>query len=339
VRQRHFARHRYSQRFGHRYLHDQQPGHRDLRVTAVYSGNAAFAASTSTAVSQVINPLTPTVTTLVVSPNPGGAGQSITFTGTVAPMPVGAPLGTITFSAGEGSIGTAAVNPVGVATITVTAPSETGTFTITAVYSGNALFATSTSAGLSVTLVPAFGVTAPQTPFPLAQGGLVTVAVTVPPIGGAFNNVVTLSATGQPLGSTVTFNPPMVTPGAAGTTTMMTVQLPSLIAGVPAGVSTENVTEVSSGGLPRPPGRHIPLTPISVAAMAALLLSRAFGKKRMARFGLATATLAAVLLVIAGCKGGLAGGSSTPPGNYVITITGTSGNLHASTTVTIVVSK
>ena len=85
-------------------------------------------------------------------------------------MPVGAPLGTITFSAGEGSIGTAAVNPVGVATITVTAPSETGTFTITAVYSGNALFATSTSAGLSVTLIPAFGVTAPQTPFPLAQG-------------------------------------------------------------------------------------------------------------------------------------------------------------------------
>jgi hypothetical protein len=81
------------------------------------------------------------------------------------------------------------------------------------------------------------------------------------------------------------------------------------------------------------------LTPISAAAMAALLLSRAFGKKRMARFGLATATLAAVLLVIAGCKGGLAGGSSTPSGNYVITITGTSGNLHASTTVTIVVSK
>ena len=139
-------------------------------LTALYSGNAAFAASTSTAVSQVINPLTPTVTTLVVSPNPGGAGQSITFTGTVAPMPVGAPLGTITFSAGEGSIGTAAVNPVGVATITVTAPSETGTFTITAVYSGNALFATSTSAGLSFTLIPAFGVTAPQTPFPLAQG-------------------------------------------------------------------------------------------------------------------------------------------------------------------------
>ena len=139
-------------------------------LTALYSGNAAFAASTSTAVSQVINPLTPTVTTLVVSPNPGGAGQSITFTGTVAPMPVGAPLGTITFSAGEGSIGTAAVNPVGVATITVTAPSETVTFTITAVYSGNALFATSTSAGLSFTLIPAFGVTAPQTPFPLAQG-------------------------------------------------------------------------------------------------------------------------------------------------------------------------
>jgi hypothetical protein len=304
-------------------------------VTAIYSGNAGFAASTSTAVSQVINPLTPTVTTLIVSPNPGGAGQSITFTGTVAPIPTGSPLGTITFSAGEGPIGTGTVNASGVATLTVTAPSETGTFTITAVYSGNALFATSTSAGLSVTLVTAFGVSAPQTPFPLAQGGMVAIGITVPPIGGAFNSVVTLSATGQPLGSTVTFSPPMVTPGAAGTNTMMTVQLPKLIAGVPGGVPTE----ISPGGVPRSPGRHVPLTSMSVALLAALLLFRTFGKKRMVRFGLATAACAAVLFVIAGCNGGLAGGSSTPNGTYVITVTGTSGNLHASTTVTIVVTQ
>ena len=73
--------------------------------------------------------------------------------------------------------------------------------------------------------------------------------------------------------------------------------------------------------------------------MAALLLSRAFGKKRMASFGLATATLAAVLLVIAGCKGGLAGGSSTPSGITPPPSPAPVGISDASTTVTIVVSK
>ena len=51
------------------------------------------------------------------------------------------------------------------------------------------------------------------------------VMVTVPPLGGAFNNVVTLSASGLPRGATATFNPPTVTPGAEGEQTQMTIQL------------------------------------------------------------------------------------------------------------------
>jgi hypothetical protein len=295
-------------------------------VFAFYSGNAGFAASEAD-VTGTINALRATATTLVVAPNPGGAGQAITLTATVAPIPTGSPLGTVNFYSGESLIGTGTVNASGVATLTTTGPTTIGMYTITAVYSGNTLFATSTSTGVSVSIVTAFEVTAPQTPFTVAQGGVVTVAVTVPPIGGAFNNVVTMSATGQPTGSTVTFSPPMVTPGAAGTTTTMTVQLPKLIA------------EVPPAGVPSTPERRVPIAPFGLAALGALLLAWAFGKTRLVRIGLATAGLAASLLLFAGCNGGLAGGSSATPGMYVVTVTGTSGALHASTTVTIVVSK
>ena len=295
-------------------------------VFAFYSGNAGFSGAEGY-VMGTINPLTTTTTTVSASPNPGGAGQGITFTATVAPLPTGSPLGTVNFYSGETLVGMGTVNASGVATFTTTAPTIVGTYTITAVYSGNAVFATSTSVGVSVSIIPAFGVTAPQTPFPVAQGGMVTVTVMVPSIGGPFNSPVTLSATGQPPGATVTFTPPMVTPGAAGTTTMMTVQLPKLIAGAPP------------AGVPSPPGRRVPVAPFGVAAFSALLFWWAFGKTRLVRAGLAAAAFAGTLLLFAGCNGGLAGGASTPAGMYVITVTGTSGALHASTSVTIVVSK
>ena len=50
---------------------------------------------------------------------------------------------------------------------------------------------------------------------------------------------------------------------------------------------------------------------------------------------LACTGLAAAALVIAGCNGGFPSPPFTPNGTYVVTITGTSGLLHSSTTVTI----
>jgi hypothetical protein len=44
-----------------------------------------------------------------------------------------------------------------------------------------------------------------------------------------------------------------------------------------------------------------------------------------------------IIEVPVGCGGGFLGPVSTQPGNYVVTITGTSGSAHASTTVTVVV--
>ena len=39
------------------------------------------------------------------------------------------------------------------------------------------------------------------------------------------------------------------------------------------------------------------------------------------------------------CGGGFAGGSKVQPGSYVVTITGTSGLLHVSTNVTVVIKQ
>jgi hypothetical protein len=42
-------------------------------------------------------------------------------------------------------------------------------------------------------------------------------------------------------------------------------------------------------------------------------------------------------VLISGCTGGFAGGPSTALGTYVVSVTGTRGSHHPSTTVTIVV--
>ena len=45
--------------------------------------------------------------------------------------------------------------------------------------------------------------------------------ITVPPLGGAFDSVVIMSASGLPAGATATFTPPTVVPGASGATTVL----------------------------------------------------------------------------------------------------------------------
>jgi sugar lactone lactonase YvrE len=66
-------------------------------ITAVYSGNGTLAVSTSAPVTVTINAPSSTTTTLGISPSPASDGQTVTLTGTIAPIPSGSPLGTITF--------------------------------------------------------------------------------------------------------------------------------------------------------------------------------------------------------------------------------------------------
>ncbi len=117
-------------------------------ITAAYSGDATSPPSTSAVLTQVVNGAAgsaPTTTTLVSSTNPSTVGQSITFTATVAGSG-GTPTGSATFKDGAAVLGTGALAG-GVTTFSATLAQ--GSHAITAIYSGDATFAPSTSAVLT----------------------------------------------------------------------------------------------------------------------------------------------------------------------------------------------
>jgi hypothetical protein len=111
-------------------------------ITVVYSGDANNAASTSTAISQVVTKAATSIT-LTASPNPSMTGQSVTFTATVTSSTTGTPTGSVTFKFGTKTLGTAALS-AGVAMLTTTSLA-TGTDTITATYNGSADFTASST--------------------------------------------------------------------------------------------------------------------------------------------------------------------------------------------------
>jgi hypothetical protein len=116
-------------------------------ITAVYSGDTNFTTSTSSVLSQVV--LQASTTTLTSSPNPSVHGQSVTFTATVAPSSAtgSTPTGTVTFMEGTTTLGTGTLSS-GVATFS-TSSLAVGTNSITAVYSGDTTYGTSTSTAVS----------------------------------------------------------------------------------------------------------------------------------------------------------------------------------------------
>jgi hypothetical protein len=94
--------------------------------------------------------LTATTTALISSVNPSQFGQAVTFTATVTKQPgfaTGTPTGTVNFLDGTTSIGNSPLNGGAVATLT-TSTLASGTHSITAVYSGDTNFASSTSPAL-----------------------------------------------------------------------------------------------------------------------------------------------------------------------------------------------
>ena len=107
--------------------------------------NYATSNNTTTPYVQVVNRAT--ATTLASDNNPSIYGENVTFTATITSGTPGAITGTVTFYDGATVIGTDATIVGGVATFT-TNSLLVGSHPITAVYGGNATYATSTSAVL-----------------------------------------------------------------------------------------------------------------------------------------------------------------------------------------------
>src|SRR5262249_52294105 len=122
-------------------------------ITASYSGDANFAASSQAFTEQVNAPAAATTTTTLRTSVPTAVfGQGETLMATVT-SPAGVPTGTVTFLDGTTVLGTAQLNAAGQAMLTVSL--GVGNHQLTAVYGGTAAFAGSTSAAAAMTVNPA----------------------------------------------------------------------------------------------------------------------------------------------------------------------------------------
>ncbi|WP_432047399.1 Ig-like domain repeat protein [Streptomyces asiaticus] len=153
-------------------------------ITATYSGDAGFTASTGMDTHTVGQ--ADSVTSLVTSPDPSVPGEQVTFTSRVSAEAPGAgsPTGTVTFDFGDGSPTATAPVSGGVATVTHPYPTSVGSpFTVTASYGGDADFAPSTAAGTHTVSVSAAttSTTVASSPDPSVTGRAVTFTATVAP--------------------------------------------------------------------------------------------------------------------------------------------------------------
>jgi Bacterial Ig-like domain (group 3)/FG-GAP-like repeat/FG-GAP repeat len=105
--------------------------------------------------------LTPTATTLTVAPNPAAAGQTVTFTATVAENPgITTPTGTVTFFNGTTALGTGTLDGTGTATFTSNTLAA-GVYSVTAQYGGDTSNAASNSAVATLTIAALTPTTTP----------------------------------------------------------------------------------------------------------------------------------------------------------------------------------
>jgi hypothetical protein len=94
-------------------------------------------------------------------------------------------------------------------------------------------------------------------------------------------------------------------------------------------------TAAKAASLPARHQQQFPFASIILAAGLCLVTSRRKRFARAMRVLLAVVALVGGTLMLTACNGGFAGSSSAQ--SFVITVTGTSGSQHISTTVTLIV--
>jgi Pro-kumamolisin, activation domain/Bacterial Ig-like domain (group 3) len=295
--------------------------HGQNSITAQYSGDSNYAASTSA--SFVVSVLYPTTISTSATATTIVQGQSVTFTAQVATTQVGGPpfTGTVTFS-GAAVSGPIAVSPSGEAQFTTSAlrpPSAS----VNATYSGdNNYISGGGSNFVTVTVTPAFTISANPTAINIAAPGQFgTTKLTIAGNGG-FTGSATLTPTscsGLLSGSSCSFNPSMISLSSTNSTTTTTLT-----------ISTTASSRVPPVGTSIRPGSSKLLWDAALAFVfwSCLVPFGFVNKKRRRRAALGFVVLT-VLLTSVGCGGGGGGGSSaaqnpgTPVGvsNPIVTVT------------------
>jgi sugar lactone lactonase YvrE len=305
-------------------------------VSAVYTSSNGYLPATASSVILTVGKTTPAVI-LTSNLNPTLAQSAITFTAKVTSA-AGTPTQTVTFLDGTTTIGTGTLSG-GVATLTISTLAA-GTHSITAAYGGDANFATASSSTLAE-LVEDFGFTISTPSVTVLPGSTAVFTFTVAPVDAStFLAAINLTVGGLPPGATYTITPATLAAGAASTTVTLTINIPKTQAGAtpytmhPGQQLAASKRGSGAGYLARR------LTPF---ALALLLLPfagrlRRTGKKlgRVMLVLLLLTSGAAIMTWMGGC-GATSGYFTQQQQTYTVTVTGTSGALSHSATVTLTV--
>lgn len=171
---------------------------------ATYSGDAVDLASDSTPLSELVQ-LRGTANALTTSASSLTGGQQITLISVVRWTGATTPTGTVTFFNGADSLATVAVDPTGVATVTVLLSGTSAN--ISSSYSGDANYAPSTSTTQLVTIGAASNFTMAANPpaFTLVSKQHLMVNITIGSVKD-FTDTLSLGCLGLPQAATCSFS-------------------------------------------------------------------------------------------------------------------------------------
>jgi hypothetical protein len=295
-------------------------GSQTLTATFTPTDTSNYSTATAT-VTLTVNKATPGIA-LASSANPAYVSNPIAFTATLT-SGTSAPTGTVSFYDGTTLLGSGSLAS-GVATYT-TSSLAAGSHSITAAYSGDSNFAAVTSTAVSETTENfTIGVgTGGNSSVTVSPGGqaVYTFSVT-PPTGDVFAGPITFTVAGLPPGATATFSPATVHGGGGVATMAMTVSVP------PSAELQPTPKPFGGGSLPIALG-------LILLPFAARLRKARQGLSRMACLVVLVLAGLSLATVLTACGG--SSKSSAPPQAYTLTVTGTSGSLSNTFTVTLTV--
>lgn len=292
-----------------------------LPLTAIYQGDNNFKGSSSAVLIQTIRDTTSTA--LASSLNPSTFGQSVTFTAMVTSSS-GTPTGVVTFLDGGTTLGTGTLAG-GVATLT-TSTLSAGDHALSAMYEGDANFASSTTASVLTQTVdpPMISISAlPASATLILAGETVSFLLTIVQ-EGTLPSDVGLSCSGLPAGAACAFDPTTVAAGSSPATVALTV--------------TTSRTLANMGVAPEPGSPwwllHWVVVFLSLTWALVVIVRKQAGFQRRFRPVVALATL---LLLLSACGGGGIKAQQAPRGVFPIVITGTAGSVTGSTSFIIAI--
>lgn len=284
-----------------------------------------------------------TTTTLKVDNLSPAAGGTMTLTATVASTTGGPdPTGTVTFTSGTSTLGTASLGG-GVAALTVATPTA-GSQSISAIYTpANGNYSSSGSTILTVTVIDGdFSFTNSFNAVTVQQGSTVNIPITLTS-NTAFSGTVTFGCSGLPTNSTCSFTPATVTYSTAAGNSLPGSSVPVLLQVSTAGSTALTIAEN------RTPSGITGITGITFAAifLPGALFAGVIGR-RCRQNGVFRTLYVLVVMTIGLGTAGLINGCGvnftdknsvvTPTGPASVTVTARSGSIVHSATIAISVA-